>query len=810
MRAPPVFAALFLGLIPPVLAQQDAAAPAASDAPAEPAPPPAAPTPAAQPAPAPATGPQASPADGSPAPQKERGKRRKRPPASPTPEPPGGQLESIVVQGHTQTDLETRRDSTAAKMVFGREELDRYGDSSIGEVLKRLPGITISGRPGRGGDIRMRGLGHGYTQVLINGDPAPRGFSLDTLAPEQVERIEIYRAPIAEHSARAIAGTINIVLREELRREQTELRLTGTEEKGHLQPGISLQRSDNQGRFGYNLTLNAFGRDQASEVTTTTIGRNLATGSLFLQQQEFDDSHTTGEGIHLTARLTWHLDGGDVLDLNPFLMQSRSPSAGFSLLAQPLSLSPGPGQPVTPQPFALADWVTETDMTIARVGGDWQHAFGGGAKLRLRFLFGLADNDSTTQEAETGLQEHQLFSSTGIHDKTLSNGGKLTLPVSGGGDLSGGWDLEYVARQEGALNLQDGVQELAQFGSDIEADVLRVAGFGQRDWTLGPDWSAYAGLRWEGLQTTSSALDLDVRNTSSVWSPILQSLWKLGAGPEAGTDDERPDQLRLALARTYRAPGLNSLVARPSLSKLYPVSGANAPNSPDQLGNPELRPEVAWGLDAAFERYLPQGGLLSASAFHRRIESLMRTSTSLETVSWSPVQRWVSQPQNVGQAQASGIELEAKLRLAELMADAPPIDLRSNYSRFWSSVSQIPGPNNRLDQQPRQTANFGLDDHLRGLPITLGLNYNWTPAFEVQQSANQIYGQGLKRVLDGYALWVVNPATRLRVSVSNALHRDYETSNTVLLDTPAGPASEDADAVARSYIAWSVRLEIKL
>ncbi len=61
----------------------------------------------------------------------------------------------------------------------------------------------------------MRGLGRGYTMIMINGEPAPRGFSLDSLAPEQVERIEIMRAPVAEHSARAIAGTINIVLREE-------------------------------------------------------------------------------------------------------------------------------------------------------------------------------------------------------------------------------------------------------------------------------------------------------------------------------------------------------------------------------------------------------------------------------------------------------------------------------------------------------------------------------------------------------------------------------------------------------------------
>jgi len=74
----------------------------------------------------------------------------------------------VTVTGGRQSDLDERRTSIAAKMIFGREELDRNGDSSIGEILKRLPGVTVGGKPGRGGDIRMRGMGSGYTQILIN------------------------------------------------------------------------------------------------------------------------------------------------------------------------------------------------------------------------------------------------------------------------------------------------------------------------------------------------------------------------------------------------------------------------------------------------------------------------------------------------------------------------------------------------------------------------------------------------------------------------------------------------------------------
>src|SRR5690242_15381114 len=92
--------------------------------------------------------------------------------------PPDTKPASNVQQGITQIrisgaradDTEARRISTAAKLVFGREELERNGDTSVSEVLKRLPGVTIGGAPGRGGGgVRMRGMGNGYTQMLVNG-----------------------------------------------------------------------------------------------------------------------------------------------------------------------------------------------------------------------------------------------------------------------------------------------------------------------------------------------------------------------------------------------------------------------------------------------------------------------------------------------------------------------------------------------------------------------------------------------------------------------------------------------------------------
>ncbi len=145
---------------------------------------------------------------------------------------PATDLGRIEIRSNRTNDTEVRRESTAAKIVIGREEIEKQGDATLGEVLKRLPGVTIGGAPGRGGAIRMRGLGGGYTQILMDGERVPPGFSIDALTPEQVERIEILRAPTAETGARAIAGTINIVLREGQKANPDDLKITRTQEHG--------------------------------------------------------------------------------------------------------------------------------------------------------------------------------------------------------------------------------------------------------------------------------------------------------------------------------------------------------------------------------------------------------------------------------------------------------------------------------------------------------------------------------------------------------------------------------------------------
>ncbi|MEP6702098.1 MAG: TonB-dependent receptor, partial [Betaproteobacteria bacterium] len=657
--------------------------------------------------------------------------------------------------------------------------------------LKRLPGITISGAPGRGGDIRMRGLGRGYTLILLNGEPMPRGFSLDTLSPEQVEKIEILRAPVAENSARAIAGTINIVLREELVKRDNQLIATLGTRAGRIQPSVSIQRNDVIDKFSYNVTATAGHADVPSESRTETRAVDTTTGVPVLVQDQQDRATSKSDNVHLNARLNWKLDGGDNFVLTPFLVSARSSTASTSTLEQPLG--------ALPPPYATSQAQSHSEINIGRVFGNWKLRLPDNAKLELRLNGGTSASEvesDTQQNAASGSLAHRLHKSATIHDRSFGTSGKYSRPLAQAHQFGAGWEIEEGRRDERSSDVLDSVDPLAQYG-DIEARTQRAALYVQDEWDITPLWAMYGGLRWETIRTGSTSAIDSVSNRSSVLSPLFHTVWRF--------DPQSKDQVRLAVTRTYRSPTLSNLVAVPSLSQSYPVSGPNTPTSADSVGNPHLKPELAWGVDIAIEHYFEAGGLLSASVFRRSIDDLIRNVTALETVPWSPVQRWVSRPRNIGHATSQGIELEAKIRLDELFEDAPRVNLRANYSRYWSRVDDVPGPNNRLDQQPPWTANFGGDYRMTSLPLSFGGNLNLTPSFVVEQARGQEYSQGLKRSADVYALWRFNAATQFRLSAANLYGADYSTATREVFAT----TDQTATTTARTYRYYGARLEQK-
>ncbi|HEY6923617.1 MAG TPA: TonB-dependent receptor plug domain-containing protein, partial [Steroidobacteraceae bacterium] len=98
-----------------------------------------------------------------------------------TPTAPSNQTEPVqeVVVGGERDSGEQSGVVKGTRDVVSHDDLARYGDNSLTDALQRIPSITVDGIPGRGGEIKLRGLGNGYTQLLLNGEPVPANFSLD-------------------------------------------------------------------------------------------------------------------------------------------------------------------------------------------------------------------------------------------------------------------------------------------------------------------------------------------------------------------------------------------------------------------------------------------------------------------------------------------------------------------------------------------------------------------------------------------------------------------------------------------------------
>ena len=669
----------------------------------------------------------------------------------------------------------------------------------------------------------MRGLGNGFTQLLIDGQRIPPGFSLESLTPEQVERIEILRAPTAETGARAIAGTINIITREGFKRRLNDLRIGIGFENGKFAPSVNWTHNDTAGELTYNVSASVFKPQRSSSNTTRTTVADEASGALLEDRTQHSVTNEQRVGLNLTTRLQWRLGGaegaggGDMLSLTPSIFHTEARSASHLDLLQALRRTS------TPAFYDTADSEVGSRFTNARLGAQWRQRVGP-VRVELNGSGGAYKSVSNTLRNEFASSTpgplRTLEDSVVAHETSYN----LTLKGSGlaggsseGGERSlvGGGEVEGVRRNDNRSSFQTLANQprtalLTDFGDTVQASSLRLAGYLQDEWEVNPNWAAHAGLRWEGIATqgdagesnNAAAANPKPTNRSSVWTPLLHAVWK--------PDPKSRDQVRMSLTRSYRAPMLGSLIARPSISRDYPVGGPNIVTAPDSAGNPALKPELATGIDIAVERYLDSGGVLSANLFGRNIKNLMRGVTSLQTVSYSPVQRWVRRQQNVGDAVTTGIELEAKFRLDQMIEGALPVELRSNLALYNSRVKALPGPDNRLDQQAKATANAGADYRIRSLPLTLGGNLNWLPGYTTRTDVAQTISVSTKVQWDAYALWTFDPSVALRLLGSNLVPRDYTSTQADVTPGPAGNERTTVRSNGPSYVNWQLRLELKL
>jgi outer membrane receptor for ferrienterochelin and colicins len=700
-------------------------------------------------------------------------------------ETPGGTVSAAETQRVEVTSSSAdgdRSSSTAANLIVTRDDLDKFNDANAIDVLRRIPGVSVSGN-GRAAEIRLHGLGGGYVQILVNGQPAPDGFTLDSIAPALIERIEVQSTPSLDQTAHGIAGTINVITRQPAAKPTRQLKASVGGHTGNPSGSLDGFYSGVDGKWRYSLA--------------GSLARDRTTFPMTYQQDEYDSSgakvfsdHTdrkewyVNDTLALAPNIKWTLDPKRFLTIDS-LIRERHSSAG-TVDTRTLLLG-------APPMYASDDLEATLDSSLVRTKLSWHQDFDNTSSLEVKL--GYTDNRRHTNSTffEYSPDQLQTLLDERVHglaiERDIATSGKFNLPLTNEHSMAVGWDGDFIHRAEDRIQRQTApagypATDLDQIYS-IRVD--RLASYAQDEWQASRGVSVYWGARWEGLETHVRGNDIQtVANVTNMLSPTAQVAWQIGGSSG--------DKFRASLARTYNVPTVQDLNPRRF------VSNDNTPTTPDLEGNPDLRPERSLGIDLSIEHYFGKsGGMLSVSGLLRRISNVIVHTSELDGDSW------VNSPHNAGTANVEGLGLEGRFALAELESSLPALDLHFNVNWNHSHVSDVPSPHNRLDRQTPFTMGAGFDYAISSTALKLGANYTFDGGGPVTLEQGQVHNTHPNRNLDAYATWSMSRQTQVRFSGNHLTGR-----NTIVDDTVAdGDGYFQQRSITTVARTWKIALEQK-
>ncbi len=149
------------------------------------------------------------------------------------------------------------------------------------------------------------------------------------------------------------------------------------------------------------------------------------------------------------------------------------------------------------------------------------------------------------------------------------------------------------------------------------------------------------------------------------------------------------------------------------------------------LGNPDLKPAEAINVDAMFEHYFQDVGVISLGAFYKSIDNfqferlILRNSTSTDFEGFPGTQGYeFRQQQNGENATVAGLEFNFFRTLGFLPGFFKNFNIEGNYTYTYSDASTFDRDNVSLPGQAEHTFNTALAFDYKGFSARISANYN--------------------------------------------------------------------------------------
>lgn len=643
--------------------------------------------------------------------------------------------EDIVVVGEIR--YRDRSEETAPTLAYGLEYFQRFEPLTAGDALKRVPSVAFLSDVLESDGVRLRGLDPAYTQILINGEPAPGSgsgsgafgngaegsFFVDRIPAELIERVEVVRSASANRSGDAVAGAINIVLRDSYSLDGGFVRggvqyFQNDENWGELLGGVwGGEALGGRVLVGLNVQDRHNPKDKFSS-------RFPAPGGALAN---IEDQTDVRDGTDYSGQFSYLADiGPGAFSLSGFFVQTKRYENEDSIEYS----NPVPATPITPGAIRIPTrQITLNDNDVAieqqswalRGSYEWEWA-AGETEVRLGYAAFANEEDEFENEIDylrdaSPFPEADRFTAdrarVSLDDAELSFEVEHEIDVTDGLELEFGVDFQTKERDSliaetarwrtgssGVPSLPAGTTLTTASGAGLPTPIPSRAfaavpgGDTSIERVRIDPWVMLQGeagaLSWEaGLRYETTDTDIADRtvggaalsNSSEILLPSAHLRFSL-------TDDDR---VFASLARTVRRPSF--LFISPAL--LEAELGDN-----DFIGNPNLAPETAWGLDLGYERRLGRTGVFGVNLFLRDITDLIELST--QTVGGVPVVgsegagTFVYTPRNTGDGAVMGLEFDLSTPLTVLGMENTGVFV--NYSWLDSEVTDEFGDRSFNDQ----------------------------------------------------------------------------------------------------------------